>query len=71
MNPHTPKATPKSSRSDCKGQNPLVEKVLYNIGKLLKLECLKWLASLIYISETQVMAKRKVRNQIANLTPDH
>jgi hypothetical protein len=34
--------TPKSSESDCKGQNPSLGKVLYIIGKLLKLRCLKW-----------------------------
>jgi len=34
--------TPESSRSDCRGQNPLVWKVLYIIGKLLKCGCLKW-----------------------------
>jgi hypothetical protein len=28
--------------SDFKGQNPMAWKVLYTIGKLLKLRCLKW-----------------------------
>jgi hypothetical protein len=32
----------KSSKGDCKGQNSLDWKVLYTIGKLLKLRCLKW-----------------------------
>jgi len=51
MNSHTPKATPtwgvesrrtpKFSRSNCRGQNPLVWRVLYIIGKILKLRCLK------------------------------
>jgi hypothetical protein len=34
--------TPKSSKSDCKGQNPLDGRVIYIIGKLLKRRCLKW-----------------------------
>jgi hypothetical protein len=34
--------TPKSSNSDCRGQNPLNWGVLYIIEKLLKLRCLKW-----------------------------
>jgi hypothetical protein len=52
MNPHTPKwtpilgiasqRTPKSSKGNCKGQNPLDWKVLYIIGNLLKRRCLKW-----------------------------
>jgi len=34
--------TPKSSKSDYRGQNPLVWKVLYIIRKMLKRRCLKW-----------------------------
>jgi hypothetical protein len=34
--------TSKSSKGDCKGQNPFSWKVLYNIGNLLKRRCLKW-----------------------------
>ncbi len=34
--------TPKCSESDCKGQNPMVQGVIYIIGKILKLKCLKW-----------------------------
>jgi hypothetical protein len=37
-----PKWTLKSSERDCKGQNPLVGRVFYIIGKLLKRKCLKW-----------------------------
>jgi hypothetical protein len=37
----SPKWTPKSSKCNCTGQNPLVWKVLYIIGKLLKCRCLK------------------------------
>jgi hypothetical protein len=33
---------PKSSKSDCKGQNPSPWRFLYIIGKLLRLRCLKW-----------------------------
>jgi hypothetical protein len=52
MNPHTPKATltwemefrwtPKTSESNCRGQNSMYYGVLYIIGKLLKHRCLKW-----------------------------
>ncbi len=34
--------TPKSLRSNCKGQNPLDWRVFYTIGKILKLKCQKW-----------------------------
>jgi hypothetical protein len=34
--------TPECSKSDCRGQNPLDWRVIYIIGKLLKLRCLKW-----------------------------
>jgi hypothetical protein len=34
--------TPESSGNDCRGQNTLVWRVLYIIGKILKLKCLKW-----------------------------
>jgi hypothetical protein len=33
---------PKSSKCDCRDQNPLAWKVLYIIGKLSKRKCLKW-----------------------------
>jgi hypothetical protein len=52
IDPHTPKGTPlwelesqwtpECSENDCRGQNPMDWKVLYIIGKLLKLRCLKW-----------------------------
>jgi hypothetical protein len=52
MNHHTPKWipcwelkswwTPESSKWDCRGQNLLAWRVLYIIGNLLKLKCLKW-----------------------------
>ncbi len=59
------------SESDYKGQNPIVWEVFYTIRKLLKHRCLKWLASPIWTSETQVMAKRRAGNQIGSLNPDH
>jgi hypothetical protein len=34
--------TPKFSERNCSGQNPLVWRVFYIIGKLLKRRCLKW-----------------------------
>jgi len=34
--------TPETSESDCRGQNPMACGVLYIIGKLLELRCLKW-----------------------------
>jgi hypothetical protein len=34
--------TPESSEGNCRGQNPLVWKVLYIIEKLLKCRCLRW-----------------------------
>jgi hypothetical protein len=34
--------TPKTSESDCRGQNSMAYGVLYIIRKLLKLKCLKW-----------------------------
>ncbi len=45
--------------------------ILYIIGKLLECRCPKWAHIVIWTFETQVMAKRKVGSQIANLTPDH
>jgi hypothetical protein len=45
--------TPESSERNCRGQNPLVKKVFYIIGKLLKLRCLKWaLMTHLYIWNT-------------------
>jgi hypothetical protein len=34
--------THKCAESNCRGQNPMDWKVLYTIGKMLKLKCLKW-----------------------------
>jgi hypothetical protein len=34
--------TPECSKSDCKGENPMDWGVLYTIGNILKLRCLKW-----------------------------
>jgi hypothetical protein len=59
------------SKSDCRGQNTSHWRVIYIIGKILKCRCLKWLAWPIWTFETQVMAKRKVRNQTGSLIPNH
>jgi hypothetical protein len=62
--------TPEISESDFKDQNSIACGILYVIGKLLEHKCLKW-AHIVHLeSETQVMAKRKARNQTTNLTPD-
>jgi hypothetical protein len=45
--------------------------ILYTIENLLELRCLNGLAFLIRTSETQVMPKRRVGSQTANLTLDH
>jgi hypothetical protein len=52
VNPRTPKATPtwemetqwtlKFSKGDCMGENSMAWGILYIIGKLLELRCLKW-----------------------------
>jgi hypothetical protein len=49
MKTHTPEmgtwefaGTPKTSKSDYRGQNTSHWKVFYNIGKILKFKCLKW-----------------------------
>jgi hypothetical protein len=34
--------TPKCSKSNCKGQNPMARRIFYTIGKLLKRRCIKW-----------------------------
>jgi len=62
--------TSKILESDLRGQNSMPCVVLYIIGKLLERRCRKWLALLIWTSETQVMAKRKAGGQIASLIPD-
>ncbi len=45
--------------------------VIYINVKLLERKCLKWALIAHLKSETQVMTKRKVGNQIGSLTPDH
>jgi hypothetical protein len=56
--------TPETSKSDCKGQNLSLGRILYIIGNILKRRCPKW------VCMTQVMAKRKDGSQIGNLTPN-
>jgi hypothetical protein len=50
------------------GQNSMTCDVLHIIENLLERRCLNGLAFLIWTSETQVMAKRRVGSQIDNLT---
>jgi hypothetical protein len=38
----SPKWTPEFLECNCRGQNPLPWRILYIIGKLLKLRCLNW-----------------------------
>ncbi len=40
------------SESDSKGQNPLDQRVIYIIGKLLKRRCLKWVTWPIWTFKT-------------------
>jgi hypothetical protein len=75
MNPHTPKATPilgdgvlVDSRI-FKGL--LLEEFLISLESPWNIDVQNGLAWPIWTSETQVMAKRKAKNQIGNLTPDH
>jgi len=30
------------SKSDCKGQNPMIQRIIHIIGNVLKRRCLKW-----------------------------
>jgi hypothetical protein len=62
--------TPETLESDFRGQNPMACGVIYIIRKLLELRCLKWVRIAHLESETQVMARRRVGSQTANLTPD-
>jgi len=75
---HTPKirtwessGTLETLEFDHKGQNTSHWGVFYIIEKISKCRCLKWLTWVIWTSITQVMAKRRARSQIGNLTPDH
>ncbi len=75
---HTPEmgtwqssGTPETSEFDRKGQNTSHWGVIYIIGKVSKCRCENGLAWAIWTFVTQVMAKRRARNQTGNLTPDH
>jgi hypothetical protein len=56
--------SPKFSKSDFKGQNPLDWRFPYIIGKLLELKCLKW-ARMTHLS-TQNISYGKKKNQESN-----
>jgi hypothetical protein len=75
---HTPKSgklessgTPDNSKLEFKGQNTSHWSVLYINGKFLNCRCPKWPRMCIWTSAAQVMAKRRAKSQIGNLTPDH
>jgi hypothetical protein len=55
-------------RGDCRGQNSLNWKVFYIIEKFLDYRCLKWAHMTTWIIKSQVMAKRRAKSQIVNLT---
>jgi len=59
------------SKGNFRGQNPLDWRVIYIIENLLKCRCLKWAQITHLKSETQIMAKSKVKSQIDSLTPNH
>ncbi len=63
--------TPKTSKNNCKGQNPSPCGNLYIIGNLFKRRCPKWDCMTHLDICNIIMAKRKVGNQSDNLTPDH
>ncbi len=67
----SPKRTPEFLERDCRGQNSSPWGVLYIIGKILNCKCLKWDHIAHLDIWKQVMVKRKAKNQIGNLTPDH
>ncbi len=63
--------TPESSKRNFRGQNSLPWNVLYIIGKLLKLRCLKW-ARIAHLDIWNTSCgQKKAGSQIDNLTPDH
>jgi hypothetical protein len=66
-----PRWTLKSSKSNYRGQNSLEWSVSYIIGKLLECRCLKWVCMTHLESETQVIPKRRAKNQIGSLTLNH
>ncbi len=82
MNLHTPKWTPTLGvevpmdsqifRQRLQGSKPIgMKSSLYHWKISWNLDVQNGLAWPIWILKTQVMAKRRVRSQIVNLTPDH
>jgi len=61
----------KFSESNFKDQITLIWKILYIIRKLLEQDVWNGLSWPIWTLKIKVMAKRKVRNQIGNLTSEH
>jgi len=69
---HTPKiGTPKILEFDCRGQNTSHWGAFYIIESYQSVDVENGLVWAIWASTTQVMAKRKVGNQIDSLTPNH
>jgi len=75
---HTPKngkmessGTPENSEDDLRGQISSPWCVLYINGSSWSVDVQNGLASPIWTFAAQVMGKRRVGSQIANLTPDH
>jgi hypothetical protein len=83
MNTHTPKWTsivfgswgpsgfPKLQKAIARVKTPCPVDFFISLEKYWNLDVQNGLAWPIWTFTTQVMAKRKVRNQIGNLTPDH
>jgi hypothetical protein len=63
--------TPKSSKSNCKVKTYWIEEFLITLEIFWNINVQNGLAWPIWLIETQVMAKKRVGNQIANLTPNH
>jgi hypothetical protein len=81
MNLHTPRefhfgswspnGLPNLQRAIAGVKTQWLEEFFISMESSWNLNILNGLASPIWTSETQVMAKRRARNQIGNLTPDH
>ncbi len=64
--------TSEFSKRDCKGQNPLDHKIPFIVEKRSwNIDVQNGITWPIWVIKTQVMAKKKVENQIGNLTLDH
>jgi len=66
----SPDRPPKLQRAISGVKTQWLVAFLISLERSWNIDVLNGLALLIWTSETQVMAKRKAKNQIANLTPD-